>query len=62
LGLSAKIRDGSVAVKMRKALLSAGQVVNRIVFEYTLDSVKRVVVWKITRNKETEEIKYLSSR
>jgi hypothetical protein len=30
MGLSARIRDGSVTVKMIKAFLSAGQVVNRI--------------------------------
>ena len=45
LGLSARIRDGSVTVKMINAPLSEGQVVNRIVFEYTFDSLKKKVVW-----------------
>ena len=57
MALTAGIRDDSVMVKMTRAFVNAGHLVNRIVpSEYPLDSVEREVVWK--RKGRTEVIKY----
>jgi hypothetical protein len=47
VALAAGIRDDSEMVKMTRAFVSAGHLMNRIVpSENTLDSVEREVVWK----------------